>query len=83
MFSSFSLPFKIFGIGGGDPGSGTARDVDLSPVAVHDIETSRDRRLRTLKHLIKINHANHSIIYHDLQYHNHAPHVRCTESEII
>ena len=49
--------------------------MNLRPVREHNIETSSDRRARTLKHLLKANHINHSIIYHDLQYHNHAPHV--------
>jgi hypothetical protein len=52
-----------------------ARPITLDNVAVHDIETLPDKRSRTLKHLIKANHCNHSIIYHNLQFHNHAPHI--------
>jgi hypothetical protein len=49
--------------------------IEIPSVEIHDIETSTDRRARTLKHLIKGNHANHSIIYHDLRFNNHMPHV--------
>ena len=54
-----------------------AEAIILPSVKVHDIETAAEKRSRTLKHLIKANHANYSIIYHDLRYHNHTPHVRC------
>ena len=50
--------------------------IDLPSVEIHEIETSVERRARTLKHLLKANHANYSIIYHDLRFHNHTPHVR-------
>ncbi|CAA9957470.1 DUF4243 domain containing protein [Pyrenophora teres f. maculata] len=49
--------------------------VNLPSVEVHDIETSAEKRPRTLKHLLKANHANYSIIYHDLRFHNHTPHI--------
>ena len=49
--------------------------IDLAPVHVHDVETAAEKRPRTLKHLLKANHANYSIIYHDLRFHNHTPHV--------
>lgn len=75
MFSSFSLPFKILGLGASNKNDTVHRPVTVKPVPVHEIETSRDKRARALKHILKINHANHSIIYHSLQFHNHAPHV--------
>ncbi|TID17122.1 hypothetical protein E6O75_ATG09888 [Venturia nashicola] len=53
----------------------TPRPITLPNVSVHDIETLPDKRTRTLKHLVKANHHNHSIIYHDLQFANHAPHI--------
>jgi hypothetical protein len=59
-------------------GGGSHLSVDLPSVEVHDIETAAEKRPRTLKHLIKANHANYSIIYHDLRYHNHTPHVCCS-----
>jgi len=55
--------------------AGNHLNVDLPSVEIHDIETSTEKRARTLKHLLKANHANYSIIYHDLRYHNHTPHV--------
>lgn len=52
-----------------------AQSIDLPSVEIHDVETAPEKRPRTLKHLIRANHANHSIIYHNLQYHNHMPHL--------
>lgn len=49
--------------------------IDLPSVECYDIETAPEKRPRTLKHLIRANHVNHAIIYHDLQYHNHMPHL--------
>ncbi|EXJ53864.1 hypothetical protein A1O7_09200 [Cladophialophora yegresii CBS 114405] len=69
-FSSFSLP--RFGFGR-DSGSSTA--IDIPSVEVHDIETSTDKRDRTLKHLLKLNHTNYSILYNRLRFHNHTPHL--------
>lgn len=52
----------------------TVRVIRLEPVQVHNIETNPDRRARCLRHLIKANHANYSIVYNDLRYDNHNPH---------
>ncbi|MCJ1313482.1 hypothetical protein MMC25_007160 [Agyrium rufum] len=72
MFA-LSNPFRrIFR--GGPQFSGT-QPIKIAPVEVHDIETGADKRSRTLKHLLKLNHVTHSIVYHDLQYHNHLPHI--------
>jgi hypothetical protein len=60
-------------------GGGSHLKVELPSVEIHDIETAAEKRPRTLKHLLKANHANHSIIYHDLHYHNHIPHVCCSD----
>lgn len=57
---------------------GTHLTVDLPSVEIHDIETSAEKRPRTLKHLLKANHANYAIIYHNLTFHNHTPHVCCS-----
>lgn len=54
----------------------TIRVIDIPSVEITDIENNPDRRARTLKHLIKANHANFSVIYHELRYHNHMTHVR-------
>lgn len=49
--------------------------IDIPPVAVHDLETAPGKRARSLKHLIKGNHANHSVLYHHLQFDNHTAHI--------
>lgn len=49
--------------------------ITLPSVTVHKVEAGTDKPARTLKHLLKANHANHSVIYHSLQFHNHTPHV--------
>lgn len=71
-FSSFASPLSLPRFLGGNPGIA----IDLMSVEVHDVETRHEKRARTLKHLLKLNHANHSIVYHHLQFHNHMPHVR-------
>lgn len=38
-------------------------------------ETSKDRRDRTLKHLLRANHHNYAVLYNNRKFHNHAPHV--------
>ncbi len=70
-FSSFSNPFSLPRILGGNPGIA----IDIKSVGIHDVETQQEKRARTLKHLLKLNHTNHSIVYHNLQFHNHTPHV--------
>ncbi|KAF7562195.1 hypothetical protein G7046_g1957 [Stylonectria norvegica] len=57
-------------IGGGSK----SYSVNVPPVQVHPVEVEPDRRARCLKHLLKANHANYSIVYHNLQYDNHNPH---------
>lgn len=34
-------------------------------LATHDVETSAERRARTLKHLLLANHANHAVLHGD------------------
>lgn len=48
---------------------------DLPPVKVHDVETAVEKRLRTLKHLLRANHINHAIFFSNLIFHNHMPHI--------
>lgn len=55
--------------------SRSSKAINLPSVEIHDIETAPEKRPRTLKHLIKANHVNHSILYHNLQFHNHMPHI--------
>ncbi|ETI19306.1 hypothetical protein G647_09138 [Cladophialophora carrionii CBS 160.54] len=71
-FTSFSLP--RFGFGRGS-GSGSSTAIDIPAVEVHNIETSTDKRDRTLKHLLKLIHTNFSILYNRLRFHNHTPHL--------
>ncbi|KAI9663671.1 MAG: hypothetical protein M1821_007161 [Bathelium mastoideum] len=72
MFASFSIPFGLprFGFGGNK-----GQVIKLPSVEIHDVETAVDRRSRALKHLLKANHATHSVIYNNLRFHNHAPHI--------
>ncbi|KZF23838.1 hypothetical protein L228DRAFT_246686 [Xylona heveae TC161] len=49
--------------------------IDLPSVEIYEIETSPEKSPRTLKHLLRLNHANHAILYHNLQFHNHLPHI--------
>ena len=74
MFSSisFSNPFRF----GTYFSRSSVQGVQVESVGIHDVETSQDRSGRALKHLLKLNHVNFSICYHNLQYHNHIPHVR-------
>ncbi|KAI4252308.1 MAG: hypothetical protein L6R42_008011, partial [Xanthoria sp. 1 TBL-2021] len=70
-FSSFSNPFRL-------PrflSSGSSAAVAVDPVEVHDVEIQHDKRARTLKHLLRLNHVNNSILYHDLEFDNHMPHI--------
>jgi hypothetical protein len=52
--------------------------IDIPAVKVHSVETNPDKRPRTLRHLLKANHVNHAIIYHNLQFDNHMPHILCS-----
>ncbi|KAJ6024966.1 hypothetical protein N7540_005763 [Penicillium herquei] len=49
--------------------------ISLAPAKTHNIESSPEKPARTLKHLLKLNHANHAILYNSLKFHNHAPHL--------
>ena len=49
--------------------------IKLPKVESHEIEANPAKRARSLKHLIKANHINHSIIYNKLRFHNHTPHI--------
>ena len=49
--------------------------IDIPSVEIHDIDTAPEKRPRTLKHLIRANHVNYAILFHNLEYHNHLPHV--------
>ncbi|KAL8722611.1 MAG: hypothetical protein Q9225_000917 [Loekoesia sp. 1 TL-2023] len=70
-FTSFSNPFRLSRFFG----SAATSAVVVNPVVVHNVETLHEKRARTLKHLLKLNHVNHSVIYHTLHFHNHMPHL--------
>ena len=59
-----SLPSISFGGG-----------VSLPKAEIHNVEERPEKRARTLKHLLKANHINHSVIYNSLRFHNHTPHI--------
>ncbi|KAK3694948.1 hypothetical protein B0T22DRAFT_453889 [Podospora appendiculata] len=60
------------------PRRATDQKIEVPPVEVQLIETHPDKRPRTLKHLLRANHVNHSIIYHNLRFDNHLPHILCS-----
>ncbi|OQO04346.1 hypothetical protein B0A48_10957 [Cryoendolithus antarcticus] len=53
----------------------TGGGIRLPKVETHSIEDKPEKRARAIKHLLKANHINHSIIYNKLRFHNHTPHV--------
>ncbi|MDA4133454.1 MAG: questin oxidase family protein [Thaumarchaeota archaeon] len=58
--------------------SAAPQAIDMEPVEVHSIETAPEKRARSLKHLLRANHINHAILYHDLRFDNHTPHILCS-----
>lgn len=54
---------------------GTVKSIDLPPVKVHELESSPEKRTRTLKHLLKANHVNHAVLFGPNNFHNHTPHI--------
>ncbi|KAI1456002.1 hypothetical protein F4805DRAFT_434286 [Annulohypoxylon moriforme] len=57
------------------PNNSQIQTIDIPPVEVHNVETAPEKRPRTLKHLLRANHVNYSILYHNLEFHNHMPHI--------
>ncbi|KAH7030966.1 uncharacterized protein B0I36DRAFT_116991 [Microdochium trichocladiopsis] len=68
------LPYFSFLRRGVSSSAGSGH-IDLPSVEIHNVETAPDKRPRTLKHLLRANHVNHSILYHSLQFDNHMPHI--------
>ncbi|TWU74585.1 Cell cycle checkpoint protein rad17 [Metarhizium rileyi] len=52
-----------------------AQAIELPAAKVHHIETDTDRRARLLKHLLKANHVNYSVVYNQLRFDNHNVHI--------
>lgn len=72
MFSSFfSGGLPKFGFGR----SSNIGGIEIPSVTVHDVETSTEKRDRRLKHLLKLNHSNFSILWNKRRFHNHTPHL--------
>ena len=65
----FSTVMSYVGLGKSAPA------VNVKSVEVHDIESIPSKTGRRLKHLIKLNHVQHSILYNRLRFHNHSPHL--------
>ncbi|KAG6005416.1 hypothetical protein E4U21_000196 [Claviceps maximensis] len=56
-------------------GGRKSQAIDVPPVEVHHVETNPDRRARSLKHLLKANHVNYSVVYSQLRFDNHNAHI--------
>ncbi|KAI1917093.1 hypothetical protein LOZ39_003550 [Ophidiomyces ophidiicola] len=52
--------------------------VNIAPAEIYDVETAREKSARALKHLLKLNHANFSLLYNGLMLYNHIPHLLST-----
>ena len=60
-------------------GFGSAGGIKIPSVKIHDVETAKEKKARTLKHLLKLNHVNHAVLHNQLRFHNHMPHVQRPE----
>ena len=63
-----STVLSYVGLGSTSPG------IDVSSVEIHDVETATSKEGRRLKHLLKLNHSEHSVLHNHLRFHNHTPH---------
>ena len=54
---------------------GNAKSIQLPCVKVHNVETDPEPRARCLKHLLKANHVNYSVLYNGNRFDNHNPHI--------
>lgn len=62
----------------GDSDSDIYPTVRLPPVGVVDVEQLHEKRDRAVRHLVKLNHLHHSVLYggyNGSKFHNHIPHV--------
>ncbi len=77
-FSSLKLP-SLFGTSSSSSSSSPpSTSISLAPVPIYDLEAStisKDKTTRRLKHLLKLNHVNHAILFNNRRFHNHAPHI--------
>ncbi|KAN0074045.1 Protein of unknown function (DUF4243) domain containing protein [Elaphomyces granulatus] len=49
--------------------------INIPSVKIHEIETAAEKPSCALKHLLKLNHVNHAILFNERRFHNHLPHV--------
>ena len=54
--------------------SSDTEGVHMKPIPVRDIETLSNNSARRVKHLLRLNHTNYSILYNSGRFHNHSPH---------
>ncbi|ODM15120.1 hypothetical protein SI65_09359 [Aspergillus cristatus] len=47
----------------------------IPPPKIYELENAPEKPTRALKYLIKLNHANHAILFHERKSHNHIPHL--------
>ncbi|KAK0640409.1 Questin oxidase [Lasiodiplodia hormozganensis] len=52
-----------------------AQRVRVEQEPVYTVEEIPEKRARTVKHLLQANHSIFSVIYHNLEFHNHLPHI--------
>ncbi|KAL1901851.1 hypothetical protein Sste5346_001554 [Sporothrix stenoceras] len=77
LLSSIPLVGRIVDAITGASSIPAARRLPSSPI--HAVETSPEKRPRTLKHLLRGNHVNHALLYGDDNgRHNHMAHALCS-----
>ena len=47
----------------------------IPPVQTHEIDTAQEKHARAVKHMLKLNHANYSLLRFDGAHRNQMPHV--------
>lgn len=52
-----------------------AQRINVEKEPVYEVEEIAEKKARTVKHLIHANHSIFSVIYHNLEFHNHVPHL--------
>ncbi|KAF4308423.1 hypothetical protein GTA08_BOTSDO04631 [Botryosphaeria dothidea] len=52
-----------------------AQRINVEKEPVYEVEEMAEKKARTVKHLIHANHSIFSVIYHNLEFHNHVPHL--------
>ncbi|KAF3919643.1 hypothetical protein ABW20_dc0104958 [Dactylellina cionopaga] len=55
--------------------AGASQERIIDPIESFKVDPEKDTRYRRLTQLLKLNHHDHSLFYHNLQYHNHMAHL--------